>query len=57
MKIDRRAAFAPRTHALAGKISQLQEPCVGCSDCVGMCAALIETMLIPDVVLHRERAE
>lgn len=57
MNIDRKTAYAPRTSALAGKISQLQEPCVGCTDCVGMCAALIETMLVPEVVLRRERAE
>ena len=57
MNIDRKTAYAPRTSALAGKISQLQDPCVGCTDCVGMCAALIETMLVPEVVLRRERAE
>ena len=56
MKIDRAAAFAPRTQALAEGISQLQGPCVGCVGCNGLCNALIEAILLPELILSKGRA-
>ncbi len=57
MKVDRKTAFAPRTQALATEITALQEPCVGCTECVGFCRELIEAMTVPDAILRRDRAE
>lgn len=27
--------------------------CIGCKDCKGMCAALLDMISVPDTVLHR----
>ncbi len=55
MQINRSKAETPQLKALAGQISALQGPCVGCSDCVGLCEALIETLVLPDVILSKNR--
>ncbi|NVK97904.1 hypothetical protein KQ247_07630 [Ruegeria pomeroyi] len=55
MQIDRSKPETPHLHALSGQISTLQGPCVGCSDCVGLCKALIDTLVVPDLVLTRKR--
>lgn len=55
MQIDRTKAETPNLKALAGQVSALQGPCVGCSDCVGLCAALIDTLVLPDVILTKRR--
>ncbi|MDA0961340.1 MAG: hypothetical protein O2898_00235 [Proteobacteria bacterium] len=55
MKIDRLAAFAPRTRALASDLAQLQGPCVGCTGCDGLCRDLIDTLVLPDIVLKKGR--
>ncbi|SMY06913.1 hypothetical protein [Flavimaricola marinus] len=54
MMIDRKIGFAPRTTAAAKDIAQLQGPCVGCSDCRGLCAALIEALTLPDIILSKK---
>ena len=56
MKIDRIAAFAPRTRALAEELDELTMPCIGCKDCRGMCMDLIEIVRLPDVLLKEKRA-
>lgn len=53
MKIDRFAAFAPRTRALASDLAILQGPCVGCTDCEGLCRDLIDALVLPDAVLKK----
>lgn len=55
MSIDRLAGFAPRTRALASDLAVLQGPCVGCTDCEGLCRELIEALVLPDVVLGKGR--
>ncbi|SDC77353.1 hypothetical protein [Ruegeria marina] len=54
MQIDRSKSETRRLEALAGQIYALQGPCVGCSDCVGLCKALIDTLVVPDIVLTRK---
>ena len=44
MFISRQIADAPRTAALASEIAKLNNPCVGCSDCNGLCKELIEAL-------------
>jgi formate hydrogenlyase subunit 6/NADH:ubiquinone oxidoreductase subunit I len=31
-------------------------PCIGCTDCRGVCAALIEAFALPDAVLAKSRS-
>lgn len=55
MKIDRLVAFAPRTQSLASDLAMLQGPCVGCDGCMGMCRELIDALVLPDVILKKDR--
>lgn len=55
MQIDRTKPATPRVTALAGDISSLQGPCVGCTDCVGLCEVLIDTLVLPDLILTKKR--
>ncbi|MCR9126847.1 MAG: hypothetical protein NXH82_12050 [Rhodobacteraceae bacterium] len=54
MQVDRKAAFAPRTRALAQDLTKVTGPCVGCPGCEGLCVALIEAMTLPDAILKKE---
>lgn len=56
MDINRKAAFAPRTRALASELAMLQGPCVGCEGCEGMCKELIEAIVLPDAILKKGSA-
>lgn len=53
MQVDRRAGHAPKTAQLARDVSLMRGPCVGCEDCRGLCAALLEAITVPDIVLGR----
>ena len=55
MEVSRTQAQTPRVKALSVEISGLHGPCVGCQDCVGLCTALIEALVLPDVILTRKR--
>lgn len=54
MDIIRTRIDTPRTAALAADLADLQGPCVGCSDCRGLCMALIEALVLPDLILTRK---
>ncbi|CUI01450.1 hypothetical protein [Leisingera aquaemixtae] len=56
MPISRSKSDAPRVKALATKVSGLQGPCLGCTNCVGLCEALIDVLVLPDLVLTRTRS-
>ena len=56
MKTDRLAAYAPRTRAVADTLSEMQGPCLGCTDCQGLCIALVEAMTLPEAVLSKGAA-
>lgn len=56
MQIRRDIAHAPRTQALGDKVSKLRGGCVGCRDCSGLCAALLEALTLPDLVLKEKQA-
>ncbi len=57
MKIDRLAAFAPRTRALATDLALLKGPCVGCPGCDGLCRELIDMLVLPEAVLKKGHKE
>ena len=57
MDIERKTAFAPRTKALSQEIAAIHGPCVGCTKCAGLCQALVEALVLPDIILgQRESA-
>lgn len=53
MDIERQIANAPRTAAVGVAVTELGGTCVGCSNCRGLCQALIEVMTFPDAILNR----
>ena len=55
MTIRRAIGYAPRTTRLAEEVSELGGPCVGCTGCPGLCAALLEALTVPSFVLGRGR--
>lgn len=55
MQISRTKAETPRIDALSQQLAGLMGPCVGCSDCDGLCMALIDALVIPDVILTKKR--
>ncbi len=52
MDIERDAAKAPRTAAAGQAVIALGGTCVGCTDCRGLCRALLEVMTLPDAILR-----
>jgi len=56
MKIDRKIGHAPATTRLAQDLSRVQGTCVGCEDCRGLCAALIEALMVPDLILSDSKS-
>ncbi|MCR8825015.1 hypothetical protein [Pseudosulfitobacter koreensis] len=52
MQTKRTVAHAPQTRLLAADLASLQGPCIGCKGCEGLCQALIDAMLVPDMILN-----
>ncbi|MEW9918351.1 hypothetical protein AB2B41_01950 [Marimonas sp. MJW-29] len=55
MQLNRKIAHAPRSRALAEDLSKMNSTCVECEGCQGLCAALVDAMLLPEIIL-RDRA-
>ncbi|GAA6191193.1 MULTISPECIES: hypothetical protein [Roseobacteraceae] len=55
MEIQRGIATAPRTTQVGQDIANLSGPCVGCTECKGVCLELIEALTLPDILLRRDR--
>ena len=56
MKIDRYSGHAPRSRELAAQLAATSTQCVGCEGCAGICSALIDAMLLPDLFLRDRTA-
>ncbi len=52
MTIERKTGHAPRVAAVARDLTEIGG-CIGCDNCRGLCAAVIEAMALPDAILHR----
>jgi formate hydrogenlyase subunit 6/NADH:ubiquinone oxidoreductase subunit I len=52
MQLNRTIGHAPRTEALVRDVANLPGPCVGCAGCQGICEALFDAILIPDIILR-----
>lgn len=57
MFIDRKIAHAPKTNAFAQEVAASQAQCIGCTDCKGMCTALIDAMMIPEIITQKATAQ
>lgn len=53
MDISRSQAETPNLDRLSVQINGLRTPCVGCSDCTGVCRALMDALTVPDAVLKK----
>jgi polyferredoxin len=47
-----RQATAPHS---ARAIARLRETCMGCADCKGTCAEVMQMFLLPEILLRRRR--
>lgn len=54
MDMQRKIGHAPKTQAIGQQLTTIQGPCIGCKGCTGLCAALLEAISVPDVVLGRD---
>lgn len=55
MDIQRSKPDQTHTTALSAALNDLNNPCVGCDNCNGLCADLIDVLVIPGVILSRKR--
>ncbi len=53
MQINRGENQAPRVEQVTARAAHLQDACVGCTECTGLCLALIDAMVLPDLILSR----
>jgi hypothetical protein len=53
MQTRRTIGHAPRVAAMADEVAHLDGPCIGCAQCRGLCHALIDVLLLPDVIIAR----
>ena len=54
MDIDRTEAATHRTEMLVSELSTLNGPCVGCTNCKGLCRDLIDALTVPQMILSRK---
>lgn len=52
MTITRSPAVTERSEELVQRIAGMGAPCVGCTDCRGLCHELIEAIVVPEIILH-----
>jgi hypothetical protein len=57
MKISRTNTANRHTSALAQELAKLTGPCVQCSECDGLCYALIDALVVPDIILSKQPRE
>ena len=56
LNITRSRGETRRSEELAAQVAGLGAPCVGCSNCRGLCAELLEAMVLPDIILSGKRS-
>lgn len=55
MHIVRSKPGTTQTSALSAELATINCTCVGCSNCTGLCAELIDALVIPELILSRKR--
>ncbi|WP_164661300.1 hypothetical protein [Tropicibacter sp. Alg240-R139] len=53
MDITRSPTDTRRTTQIGQIVTELNGPCVGCSECRGICLALIDAVTLPEILLRR----
>ncbi len=54
METRRVPAHAPRVQEMQRRVMEVG-PCLGCTDCRGLCASLLEVLSLPEAVLSNAR--
>ncbi len=57
MDITRSPSDTRRTLQVGQIVTELNGPCVGCSECRGICQALIDAVTLPEVLLRRNSSQ
>ena len=57
MDITRSPSDTRRTVQVGQIVTELNGPCVGCSECRGICQALIDAVTLPEVLLRRNSSQ
>jgi len=52
MERKRKIANTPRMRTVVEQVQSLRGPCVGCKECRGVCDALIDAVVLPDLILR-----
>ncbi len=55
MDITRSPSETHRTSQIGQIVTNLNGPCVGCSECRGICKALIDAVTLPEILLRRTK--
>ncbi len=54
MMINRGKPKSEMTEDLARRLNNLYGPCIQCDECHGICPALIDALLLPDIIVRKE---
>lgn len=55
MKIEREVGRDQNSALIAQQIEAISGPCIGCKDCQGLCVELIDAVLVPGLVIRKNR--
>lgn len=55
MQITRTKPAMTQMSALSAELNTLNGPCVGCEGCNGLCEALIDALMLPNIILSKKR--
>ena len=55
MPITRSTPPTKHSTTISREISGMNGPCIGCSNCRGLCAELIEAITLPETILSKTR--
>ncbi|MGV6849753.1 MAG: hypothetical protein ACWA5A_15370 [Marinibacterium sp.] len=54
MKIERGKPKTDLTEDLSRRLLTLYGPCIQCDECHGLCPALIDALLLPEIIVRRD---
>lgn len=57
MEVEQRIAHAPKSLAARRVINTEMRECIGCTQCHGLCAELIEALTLPDAILKKGQVQ
>lgn len=55
MIIDRSRPPTARLKELSCKLDEIYGPCLACEECTGICASLIDALMLPDMIVRSDR--